>query len=407
MTAFNTVDDEQATLRERLVQAAKDMRGELVARAENVERDTFYDSEVHRRFQEIGFYRMLIPEAQGGLEVDLATFYRVVIELARADMSTAWCFCLSANHALMFGNWFPREIHDEVYDGGRLIAASMYAPTTRATPVDGGWKLEGTVNYCSGIPYSTHFIGQCVLPGTNADGSPRMGLYVAPKDAYSRLDDWGNMLGLNGSGSHSIVFDDAFLPARYVVEDVNLADYGFDGHSPGSRAYGNPMYSGRHMSSFGIGVAALTIGGDYNALDEYENVMRTRKTPLPPFVPRTEDPDFLRWYGSRLVKLHVAEAALFHALDCWMDAARANVAGTETFTAATDNLLGGIGRELVLQAWEAVDRDLYRTVGASASKHGERFERVFRDLAQAVGHRNPQLKEPTYRLIANEQLGLV
>ncbi|MBQ0923473.1 acyl-CoA dehydrogenase family protein [Saccharopolyspora endophytica] len=289
MTVFNSVDDEQVKVREGLVRAARDMRADLIARAEHVERDTFYDSEVHQRFQELGFYRMLIPEAQGGLEVDLATFYRVVIELARADMSTAWCFCLSTNHALMFGNWFPREIHDEVYDGGRLIAASMYAPTTRATPVDGGWKLDGTVNYCSGIPYSTHFIGQCVLPGTNADGGPRMGLYVAPEDAYTRLDDWGNMLGLNGSGSHSIVFDDAFLPDRYLVEDVNLADYGFDGHSPGSQAYGNPMYSGRHMSSFGIGVAALTIGGAYNALDEYENVMRTRKTPLPPshHEPRT------------------------------------------------------------------------------------------------------------------------
>jgi 3-hydroxy-9,10-secoandrosta-1,3,5(10)-triene-9,17-dione monooxygenase len=409
MTVTNTLEaplESQREIEARLVQSARDMRAELLEQAPAVEERTFYSEEIHRRFDELGFYRMLIPKAHGGLEVGLDTFYRVVIELARADMSTAWCFTLSANHALMFANWFPEAIHEEVYAGGDFRAASMYAPTVKATPVDGGWQLDGTVNYCSGIPYSTYFIGQCILPGKNDDGSPRFGLYIAPKRTYTRLDDWGNMLGLNGSGSHSIRFDGALLPERFMVEDANLIDYAFDGDSPGSAAYGNPMYSGRHMSSFAIGLAALVIGAGYNALDEYENLMRTRKTTIPPFVMRTEDPDFLRWYGSALVKLQAAEGALFSTLERWMDAARKNVAGTETFSAHTDNLLGGIGRELMLQVWESVDRDLYRTVGSAASKRGERFERVFRDLAQATGHRNPQLREPSYRLIAAGQLGL-
>ena len=37
--------------------------------------------------------------------------------------------------------------------------------------------------------------------------------------------------------------------------------------------------------------------GAYNALDEYENWMRNKLTPLPPMIKRTEDPDFQRWYG--------------------------------------------------------------------------------------------------------------
>lgn len=402
-----TLDDTQRDVEARLVQSARDMRAELLEHAPTVEERTFYSEAIHDRFVELGFYRMLIPKAHGGLEVSLDTFYRVVVEIARADMSTAWCFTLSSNHALMFANWFPEAIHEEVYAGGDFRAASMYAPTVKAIEAEGGWQLDGVVNYCSGIPYSTYFIGQCILPGKNEDGSPRFGLYVAPKSTYTRLDDWGNMLGLNGSGSHSIRFDGAFLPERFMVEDANLGDYAFVGDSPGSAAYGNPMYSGRHMSSFGIGIAALMVGGGYNALDEYERLMRERKTTIPPFVPRTEDPDFLRWYGSALVKLQVAEAAMQTAIARWEEAARRNVAGIEPFTAAIDDLLGGIGREVIVQVWEAVDRDLYRTVGSSATKRGERFERVFRDLAQAAGHRNPQLKEPTYRLIASEQLGLL
>src|SRR5690606_21912384 len=359
---------------------------------------------LNRKFEEAGFYLMYIPREHGGLEVTPVTFFKVVMEIARADMAIAWCFCLSANHALMFANWFPEEIHGEVYDSGAFRAASMYAPSAKATPVEGGWELTGTVNYCSGIPQSTHFIGQCILPGTGPDGGPRIGLYVAPQASYEVLDDWGNMLGLNSSGSNSIRFDGSFLPARFMVEDANLVDYAFDGDSPGSRAYGNPMYSARHMSSFGLALAALCVGGAYGALDEYEAQMRTRKTTVPPFIPRTEDPDFLRYFGGALVKLTTAEAATFKALEMWLDAARDNVAGVAHFSAHYDNILGGIGREVMLQAWEVVEKDLYRTVGSAASKRGERFERIFRDMAQAAGHRNPQLRDFTYRLIATGAL---
>ncbi len=133
---------------------------------------------------------MFIPRAHGGLEVTPSTFAKVVIELAKGDMGMAWNFCLSANHALMLANWFPIEVHEELYDGGKFKAASMYAPTVKAEPVEGGYLINGVVNYCSGIPYSTHFLGQTLLPGTNPDGSPRVGLYVAPASSYEILDDW-------------------------------------------------------------------------------------------------------------------------------------------------------------------------------------------------------------------------
>ncbi|MGO2110303.1 MAG: acyl-CoA dehydrogenase family protein [Pseudoclavibacter sp.] len=410
MNATHTVepvlDQAQVDIEQQLVQTAKDLHDAILAQAPTVEERTFYSEELHAKFDEAGFYRMLIPKAHGGLEVTPATFYRVVIEIARADMSTAWCFALSSNHALMVANWFPADIHAEVYNGGDFRAASMYAPTVTATPVDGGWQLDGVVNYCSGIPYSTYFVGQCILPGTRPTGDPRVGVYIAPRDSFTMLDDWGNMLGLNGSGSHSIRFDGAILPGRFLVEDADLVEYAFDGDSPGSAAYGNSMYSGRHMSSFAFGIAAIMIGGCYGALDEFERQMRARKTTIPPFVSRTDDPDFQRWYGSALVKFELAEGAFFSAVDRWLEATRRNVAGIEPFSDALDNLLGGIGREVMIQVWEAFDRDLYRTIGSTASKKGERFEHIYRDMSQAIGHRNPQLKEPSYRLIAMGALGI-
>lgn len=406
MTVNTTLDDRDARV-ERLLETARLLRDELVARQPETERLTHYSDELHRRFLDERFYDMLVPREYGGLEVTPKVFFSVARELARGDVSAAWGFTLASNHALMLANWFPESVHREIFATGEFRSPMMYAPTVTATPVDDGWRLDGVVNYCSGIPHSTYFIGAATLSGQNPDGSPRQGLYVAPSSQFTVLDDWGNALGLNGTGSNSIRFEGGVIPRDWLIEDVDMTQYGIDGHSSGSRVYGNAMYSGRHMSTFTMSLAAVCIGGGFNALDAYEEVMRTRTTSLPPFVSRLEDPDYLRWYGEAFVRLTQAQATLDQLLEQWMQYAEDNVAGKEPFSQEKDLLLAGVARELMLNVWEIVDTLLHRTIGAGATKRGNRFERVYRDLAQAAAHRNPQLRDPMFRVVAQQQLGLV
>src|SRR3546814_18599829 len=110
------------------------------------------------------------------------------------------------------------------------------------------------------------------------------------------------------------------------------------------------MYSARHGSSFALALGVLCVGGAYGALDEYAHLMTTRKITIPPFNLRSEDPDFQRYYGGAIVKLATAEAAVFHALETWEQAARDNVAGVAEFSGAMDNLLGGTGRGVMRTA---------------------------------------------------------
>ena len=54
---------------------------------------------------------------------------------------------------------------------------------------------------------TTYYMGQALLPapaGAGPDDPPPMLLFVAPRSEWEMLDDWGDMLGLKGSGSHSI-----------------------------------------------------------------------------------------------------------------------------------------------------------------------------------------------------------
>jgi 3-hydroxy-9,10-secoandrosta-1,3,5(10)-triene-9,17-dione monooxygenase len=156
-----------------------------------------------------------------------------------------------------------------------------------------------------------------------------------------------------------------------------------------------------------MSVAGLVVGGAYNALDEYERWLRTKMTPLPPITKRTEDPDFQRWYGLALAKISTAEAALMNCADRHAEYCRLQASGERAYTWEDDLHLSTIAREAIIQAWQAVENDLYRTIGSSAAKAGERFERIFRDLAMAAGHRNTMMRDPLVRQLAQLRLGVV
>ena len=61
-----------------------------------------------------------------------------------------------------------------------------------------------------------------------------------------------------------------------------MIDVDVGGGTPGSRLHGNPMYSGRAMSSSRCR-SPPSGRRRLQPLDEYERLMRTKATPLPPF----------------------------------------------------------------------------------------------------------------------------
>jgi 3-hydroxy-9,10-secoandrosta-1,3,5(10)-triene-9,17-dione monooxygenase len=347
-----------------LIERAIALRPKLIEAQAEAEERTYYSEEMHQAFQDAGFYRMFMPRRYGGLEVDVPTFMRVVVELARGCPGTAWCLALASNHALMVGSWFPEKTQDEVFAGGRFICASVAAPLEGlATPVDGGWELDGKVSYCSGIPYSTYFMGQALTPGESPEAPGPMLLYVAPRGAWRMLDDWGDLLGLKASGSQSIVFEHGRIPPHYVLEETTMIDVD-PSEAPGYGLHGNPIYAGRPLAIFTMCLASVLVGAAYNALDEYETVMNARTTTIPPIVPRREDPDFQRWFGGAWSKIATAEAALRNCTDQYMELCHRQVEGGPPFAFKDDVLLGNIAREVMIQSWETVQADLIRTARA-------------------------------------------
>jgi 3-hydroxy-9,10-secoandrosta-1,3,5(10)-triene-9,17-dione monooxygenase len=392
---------------DEMIARAVALRPRLIEQQADCEARTYYSESLHEEFLKAGFYRLYVPRRYGGYEFDVPTFGRLLVEVARGCANTAWCMGLAAAHALQIASWWEEKAQAEIFGDGDFRAAAVAAPIGPATPVEGGYELNGKVSYCSGIPYSTHYMGQAVLPGENEHGMPRMLLFVAPRSGWTMLDDWGDLLGMKGSGSQSITFDAAHVPAHWGIEDALMVDFDVSGGTPGLRLHGNPMYGGRALSCFTITLAAIMVGAAYNALDEYETMLETKLTPLPPMIPRKLDPDYQRYFGRALAKIATAEAALRNAAEQHMELCRRFVDEGVPYSYADDHRVGCIAREVMIQCWETVQSDLFRTAGSSAGAKGQRLERIYRDMSiGGNSHRNTLLRDWAFREIARDRLGL-
>jgi 3-hydroxy-9,10-secoandrosta-1,3,5(10)-triene-9,17-dione monooxygenase len=389
------------------VRRAIELRPKLTERAAETERRTYYSEETHEDFLEAGFYRLLVPQRFGGYEVDLQTFYRVIIEVAHADVSTAWCLCLASSHALNLAAMFDEETQAEIFGDGNFRCPAVAAPAGQAVRTGDGWEISGQWAYCSGIPYATHYMGQTFAAPETPGGPPGpILLFVAPREEWTMLDDWGGTLGLKGSGSHSIRIDGARLPSRCVLENRWLVDAD-PGGNVGVKVHGNPLYAGRTLSIFQTTLASLAVGGAKGAIEEYEALLRTRKTQRPPIRLRSLDPDYQRWLGQAISRTAAAETALMGLLARYTEICHRGVESGVPFSREDDLRLNIVAREALTLAWTAMQEDIYRTAGTSAARNGERMERIFRDLAMDWGHFGNIMRDWSARELAREHLGLV
>ena len=145
-----------------IIARAESMRATLLEQQAETEARTFYSEETHRAFTEAGFYRILQPRRFGGYEFDMPTYFRVVMEIARGCPSTGWCLCLAGAHVLQVASMYSEEAQREFFGPRRPLrpAPSFGSPVGQvAEAKDGGYVLDGTWPYASGIPLLDAFHG--------------------------------------------------------------------------------------------------------------------------------------------------------------------------------------------------------------------------------------------------------
>jgi 3-hydroxy-9,10-secoandrosta-1,3,5(10)-triene-9,17-dione monooxygenase len=392
---------------------------ELLARAEamvpllreqqdETEKRTYYSEKTHRQFREAGFYRVLQPRRYGGYEFDLPTFYKLAMILARGCPSTAWCFTLSAAHVVHLAALFPEEVQDAAFgDDGEFRSPLRALPKGSATRRDGGWIIDGTWDFCSGAPYATHFIGTTIVaPYDPKSGTlPELVLFILPRSQWTMLDDWGELIGFRGSGSHSIAVERQPAAAASVLP-ARLHDVGVSKGSVGLGLHGNPMYAGRYLGFFGGELASVMVGMARAALDEYERVMPTKLTTFPPIVPRHLSRDFQLTLGVALGMIDTAEAAVLQVGQRYMEYCRRGAEGGSPFSREEDLRLHAIVNHAGRLAVEAINLIARKAGSSTATRNGQRLQRYLRDLLTYHTHHESTQFEAHATMLGRVRFGL-
>jgi 3-hydroxy-9,10-secoandrosta-1,3,5(10)-triene-9,17-dione monooxygenase len=300
---------------------------------------------------------------------------------------------------------WSEEAQLEIFGDGHFAAPHRVIPGGTCERVQGGYLVDGVWPGCSGIPHSTHFIGNTTLD--DAQGGPlRQLTVVVPQGEYTILDDWGGdrTLGMKGSGSHSVRLKKVFVP-EYMTAPAETQQRLLDPiGTHGTRLHRNPMYLGLMLVPYQAALVTPIIGAALAALDEYHDILRTQQTPMPPLVRRADAPDFQRPYGEATAMTDAAQAILIQSIQQHTELGqRWQLTGHAPTSEEQLRLAGQIQRAGKL-ASEAVEL-LFQTAGSSAARQGARMWRYMTDVQMYHGHVAAQT--PTYGgYIGRARLGL-
>lgn len=203
-------------------------------RAMEFEKARHVSADLVDMMRDLELFRIMQPRRFGGFEYGYDVFVEAVSAVASGDGSTGWVYSLGAVHPWMIACYPDEAQHDFWRDSLDTVAAVSYAPSGKATPENGGYRLSGRWSFASGVDNATWGIVGGIVP--LADG-PKPGFFLVPKADYTIHDDW-NPMGLAGTGSKTIVVSDAFVPAHRVVTFTEM----LTGQTPGTRVNSNPIY---------------------------------------------------------------------------------------------------------------------------------------------------------------------
>ena len=348
------------------LERARALAPAIAAAADQIERERRLPPALVQALHDQGFFRLLLPRALGGGEVDPATFVQITEAIAAADASTAWVVCQTTGCSMVSAYLAP-DVAREIFGDGGVLA---WGPPerSRAVAVDGGYRLSGRFNFASGSRHATWLGGQA--PIVEADGTPRRRdgagerrTLLFPASQAVMEDVW-HVIGLRGTGSDSFTVEDVFVPHAHTLTRDDAAE----------RRVQAPLYCFPQGSLYASGFAGVALGIARTMLDDFLALARD-KTP--------------RGYSRTLRESAVTQSRVAQA-EARLGAARVYL------LSSLEEIWGAVGRSGVLgleqrvrirlaasyaiaQAREVADF-AYHAAGGTAVFTRQAFERRFRDV---------------------------
>ncbi len=251
-TAWNSGVDTE------IVERARALRDLIAGEAEQGQADRQVTQRVLDAMDRERLLNMLVPQRLGGPGANVRTMIEALIELGKADASACWTAAL-LNACTWFCLAFSDRAQQDIWgDDPNAKACGIFIPgTTRR--VEGGYLLSGEYPYASGNSSAGWATLGMLIEGP--DGAPVMAMGIVPRSHWTVEDTWYT-LGMRGTGSNTLVVEDAFVPDHAVMTFADLGEGRYEtSHfdtEPISRAAFLPVGTVIHATSaIGAAKAAL------------------------------------------------------------------------------------------------------------------------------------------------------
>jgi short/branched chain acyl-CoA dehydrogenase len=259
------LSDDQRAIQRLCREFAQD---EVKPRAEEMDAKAEFPYDLVRKMAELGLMGLPFPEEYGGAGADTISYALAVMEIARADASTA--ITLAAHVSLgstpfhLFGTEAQKQKYLVPLARGEILwgfgltepqAGSDAGGTrTRAQLLDGSWTINGSKAFITNS--GTDMTGGTTITavtGTDERGHPEISNLIVPQDTpgFTRSKKYRKM-GWRASDTRELSFEDAKVPKDHLLGE----------RGKGLKQFLTILDGGR------ISIAALSVGLAMGAYDE-------------------------------------------------------------------------------------------------------------------------------------------
>ena len=377
----------------RTLDAVRELGPKIRAMADEIEQCRRLPLQLVREMQRAGVFRMAMPRAWGGPELDFLAQIRVIEELSIPDASVGWCAMIGVDGGYMTA-YIDQAVAREMYSDLDSVTAIAFAPLGKAVKMRNGFVVNGRWPFASGCQHASWLIGHFAIfdgdtPRCQANGLPETRFGFLPAEECEIIDTWRTN-GLRGTDSHDWTARDRFIPEE---KTLNLA-------APINYRSG-PLYTLPNLLLYKVAAVCLGIGR--GAINDFISLALKKPTT---FKSSTGSSITLRDEGYVQYTVARAEAMVSSARtfvfesfgNLWNALSIGNLPSLEQRARARLAMVNASAA-----CTQAVQL-LYKATGGSSVYSGNAFDRRLRDIQTANQHTTVSLK--TWEVTGRAMLGL-